>query len=247
MKQHGGQSLLSKLKLSVADQTGSVAFEAIWFGLFMAFFLAPTTYLYQTTGTKLDTVWGQRLAARNEAVNDNCSGLVIPQLDFQVGVENSILSTITCAEEGGEFFDDENKFFWKSLDKAVKEIDEPIPDFVNPEMLASQINVYRGTGDDMSYRGLELGSGGGLLSVLSGFGSRTSAVLAPSTQYWVFDEDVWRAGHDAAVWSAFSQDATKLYPEVYPSKGGAVASGSDAGETPLRDYSGGSEVGDYID
>lgn len=218
----------NKLLTFLKRDHGSVSFEAIWAGLFMAFFFAPTTYLYQYSTTNLESHWQQRWAGRNEAVNNNCLGIVGLPLNVSGSLGVNSVTVLFCPEVEGEPDLAADKRFWKSMDTAA---DSPFNGFIDNMESEGSLKMVRGHSlvEPTKLFGTELNSSFSVFD-LAAFIPQTSELLIPTTEYWQFDETLYQEGHDKFVWQKMPKDATKLYQKVYPSASGD-AGGSGTANT----------------
>lgn len=215
MKAVGVKSLPSRYwKLFWANTKGSVGFEAIWAGVFITFFFAPVAFLFRFSETHLDASWGQRTAARNEAVNGNCNGAFFIPIPIGGSTSANSATAIDCTKVDGEKNLPSGDKFWKKLDT---ETNSEFSDFTRDMKDKGDIKVIQGRSTVIHSKKFDLGDVPSLLA-LKIFIPKQSEILAPDANYYVFDKAVWKEGHDKRIWSEFSDKHKKLFPEVYPSK-----------------------------
>jgi hypothetical protein len=133
---------------------GSVGIEAIWAGLVVSFFIAPTVYLYQHSNTHLDASWAGRSAAMNQAINSNCNNEIFLPLpgDLNKGVHS--LTTIDCTSQDGEKDVPENDKMWKKLDSVTN---AKFSNFTRDMKDKGAIKAHQGRTTVTYSKGLELG------------------------------------------------------------------------------------------
>ena len=208
--------LSNSLKAFWVNTDAAVGFEAIWAGLFVTFFFAPTAFLYRYSETHLDASWAQRSAARNQAINGNCNGAFFIPLPGGVNTGVHSVTGIDCTEQDGEKNLPSSDKFWKKMDTVS---DAEFKDFTRYMKDKGDIKVHQGRSSVFHTKNLDLGDGsGGLLGLDIINIPKQSEILAPSTDYYVFDKPHWKKGHDKRIWEEFSDAAQDLFPNVYPSK-----------------------------
>lgn len=219
MKPRGVTSLQNNSwKTFWKNTNGSVAFEAIWAGLVVTFFFAPTAYLYRYSEVHLDASWAQRSAAMNEAINGNCNGMLF--LPIPIGISTNVHSqtAVTCSKVDGEKDVPSDDKFWKKMDTVSH---SEFRNFTRDMKNKGDFKASKGSSYIRHTRNLELGdssSGGTLASILQTFTSGQSELLAPSADYYIFDKAHWKNGHDKRVWEEFSDAAKDMFPNVYPAR-----------------------------
>lgn len=192
------------------DRAGSVSFEAIWAALFMVAFFAPTAFLYRYSESHLEASFAQRTAARNEAVNANCSGNYFLPLPGSAKKDPNSVTIINCSKKDGE---GANEKFWTAMDR----VSTKFPTLLNDLKKHGKIEVVNG-GSSVASRNISLGQGGPLSFLDAAPTLNQSSILIPTTEYWLFDQTHWARGHDRVVWQKFSTKQRKLFPNVYPSR-----------------------------
>ena len=193
----------------------------------MAFLFAPTAYLYRFSDSNLEATWLQRWSGRNEAVNDNCAGVIFLPIDYGGSLDVESATLLACPDVPGEANLSEDKRFWEAMDGAV----EPhFDDFTDTMEAEGDIKMIRANSTVFSTQrfGTELNSSPSWMSWLV-IVPRQSELLVPSTEYWQFEKPVWKEGHDKVVWAAIPKDATILYFRVYPSASGEAGGGGTEG------------------
>jgi hypothetical protein len=203
-----------KWKIFCANTKGSIGFEAIWAGLFVTFFFAPIAFLFRFSETHLDASWGQRTAARNEAINGNCNGAFFIPLPIGASTSAHSATTIDCTKIDGEKNLPSGDKFWKKLDTVSN---SEFSNFTRDMKDKGDIKVIQGRSVVLHSRKFELGDVPSLAAYKI-FIPKQSLVLAPNGDYYIFDKAVWKEGHDKRIWSEFSSKHKKLFPEVYPSR-----------------------------
>jgi hypothetical protein len=208
------KSLLSKWKTFLAKTEGSVGFEAIWAGLFITFFFAPTAFLFRFSETHLGASWAQRSAARDEAINGNCNGVFF--LPIPIGGQTNVNSAtvLDCTKLDGEKNLPSSDKFWKKMDTVSN---AEFSNFTRDMKDKGDIKVHQGRSTVIYIKNLDLGDTN-LLGMAKILIPKQSSILVPSTDYYIFDKAEWKEGHDKRIWSEFSSKHKKLFPEVYPSR-----------------------------
>jgi hypothetical protein len=185
----------------------------------IAFFFAPTAYLYRYSEVHLDASWAQRSAAMNQAINGNCNGLLF--IPIPLGISSGVHSktSIDCTKVDGEKDVPSNDKFWKKMDKVSN--DARFNNFTRDMKNKGSFKASKGRSSILHTKDLQLGNGGGkglISSIISTFTSGQSELLAPSADYYIFDKAHWKNGHDKRVWQELASDAKKLAPNVYPAR-----------------------------
>lgn len=209
---------LTALRTFAADTRGSVAFEAIWVGLFLAFMVAPTIFVYQLSVTRLDGSWLQRLATRQDAVLGACNGQLLLRLPFVeedgVNATNRVLCTSIDSSEPHD------ELIWPRIENAVS---DDFPTLVDDMKNEGDFQVHRSRLLTTEDREFELGDGSdpslferavGIIGLLNNI----PETMAPATEYYRWDQEHWRRGHDRIIWNSFSSDSQKMFPNVFPSR-----------------------------
>lgn len=203
-------------------------------GVFVGFFITPTTFLLQNAKMGLDASWTQRTAARNEAVNDYCADdkLALPFIDVMIprGVESGnnsnaitnklITNFTTCSEKDAEQGITSNQKFWKRMEDEASDFPDIIKDVGNkPKILAyegSTRKVHQNMG--MNGRVMTFYSYIPQVLVLPVW-TKTSELLVPTDDTYTFEEAKFAAGHDKQIWAELpGGDARGLYEDVFPAK-----------------------------
>ncbi len=209
--------------------------EAIWMGVFVSSFVVPTTYLMQNGKMGLDASWGQRTAARNEAINDNCSNfeVVLPPINFTAprgvigkngnALTNKLITNIvTCTKKDAEKGMNSNEKFWGRMEKEAqnKSFKAIVKDVSNPSM----VPAYEGA-SKMIHQNLSMG--GRTMTFYSKIPQvafqpvfiTQSNLLVPTDDTFTFDNKTYAAGHDKQIWKILpSGSGRNLYSKVFPSK-----------------------------
>ena len=201
------------------DTSGSIGFESIWAGLVVTFFFAPTAFMYRYSEVHLDASWAQRSAAMNEAINGNCNGMLF--LPIPIGISTNVHSqtAITCSKVNGEKDVPSNDKFWKKMDTVSN---SKFSNFTRDMKDKGGFKASKGTSYVRHTKNLDLGDSSGgagaIGSFLQTFTSGQSALLAPSTDYYIYDKAHWKNGHDKKVWEKYKSKAKTLFPNVYPAR-----------------------------
>ncbi len=220
------------LKQYFRSENGGVAFEAIWVVLILAFFIAPTVYLLSYSDDHLTASWDQRTAARSMAANGSCSTGGYNPIPITGSTGTNSVTLITCsADTDGEQDMPNGDRFWRKMETATNphfhDLTRDLRDHGNVVVVEGQSLV---TMTDTFNVGEDGGTAGLLGSALSGDLTHSSEILVPSTDYWTFKEDHWKAGHDQVICDGFTSDSRKMFPNVFPSSdkcsGGSGASSS---------------------
>ncbi len=140
----------------LANTKGSVGFEAIWAGLVVSFFIAPTAYLYQHSNTHLDASWAGRSAAMNQAINGNCNGEIFLPIPGGLNTGVHSITAIDCTSQDGEKDMPTNDKFWKKLDSVTN---AEFSNFTRDMKDKGEIKAHQGRTTVIYSRGLELGDG----------------------------------------------------------------------------------------
>ncbi len=204
----------SILKDFWANTDGGIGFEAIWTGLFVTMFFAPTAFLFRFSETHLDASWAQRSAARDQAINGNCNGVFYVPIPIGGSTNANSATVIDCTEQDGEKNLPSGDKFWKKMDTVTN---SEFSDFTRDMKDKGDIKVHQGRSTVLHSKNLDLGDAN-LLGMAKILLPKQSEILAPGTDYYVFDKAVWKEGHDKRIWSEFSSKHKKLFPEVYPSR-----------------------------
>lgn len=201
------------------EDRGAVTFEAIWVGLFLTFMIAPTLYVYQTSITRLDGSWMQRLATRQDATMGACNGLFILPLPFVADTGVNSVNTVNC--DSVDTAEPRDELLWPVLDDAVS---GHFPNLLDDMKNEGGFQVHRSQLRTVDTARLELGQNEDGFGLIDAAIDTIGAVLqpaeayAPATEYYRWDDEVWRRGHDAVIWDSFSSDAQKMFPNVFPSR-----------------------------
>jgi hypothetical protein len=209
--------------------------EAIWMGVFVSSFLVPTTYLMQNAKMGLDASWSQRTAARNEAINDNCSNfeVVLPPVNITAPrgviseggnfITNKLITNIVrCTKKDAETGMNSNEKFWKRMEKEAQNnsFKAIIADVSKPSM----VPAYEGR-SDMVHQNLNMG--GRTMTFYSRIPQiafqpvflTTSKLMVPTDDTFTFENKTYAAGHDKQIWKILPNgSARNLYSKVFPSK-----------------------------
>src|SRR6056297_2546753 len=199
------------------DETGAVSFEAIWVGLFLAFLLAPTAFLYRWADTHLYASWAQRTSARNHAMTGICNESSL----IGIGAANArsddnTLSTILCSQRDPEHGSGEP--FWDRMSEVVS---DDFPTLVDDMKDEGDIHMHNGHRRTMLKRNLSIGEGGGAIAdatAMAKSGSDSWDFLVPSSDYYLWKEEHWQKGHDRVIWEDFTSKSQKMFPNVFPSR-----------------------------
>lgn len=207
--------MISRLFLRFWRSTsGAVPFEAVWAGLFLSFLITPTIFLMRVSETHLTATWGQRTAAMNEAMNNNCTttGSLSPLNATTINGVNSITG-ITCSETEGSALP-ANKRFWKRMETVM---DPHFNNFTRDLENHGDIKVVQGSSAVSFTRNVNLGDPNpmaGLIMV-----PKISQLQVPSADYWLFTETHWKEGHDKRFYSSLPGGSGRtLYRHVFPSR-----------------------------
>lgn len=231
--------LRDRLNTFRRDERGSPAFEAIWVGLFLSYMIIPSMYLMEFSEIHMDGSWGQRSAARYDAINSNnllaLGGCEIPVLPATIDVGTHGGSLILCTK--GDIAEPLNNRFWKKLEGAAS--NGGFPTLLDDMKDEGEIGVYRSSRTTGMTRAIEIGDGSGGKNVTNGDGfiadlqdaidsaslptarvrmllDRPKA-LAPSTDYYKGNKPHWQKGHDARIWADLNDRNKRLFPKVFPS------------------------------
>lgn len=225
-------NLFKKLR---QDTSGSVALEAIWMGVFVGFFVTPTTFLMQNAKMGLDASWNQRTAARNEAINDNCSNfeIVLPPVNVTmpqgvIAPNNSniitnklITNIITCSEKDAEDGIASGQKFWKRMETESQNngFKAIIDDVANPSLIPAYEGASSMAHQNLGMKGRTMTFYSYIPQVALPAYITTSSLLVPTDDTFTFENDTYAAGHDKRIWADLpSGDGRNLYSDVFPSK-----------------------------
>ncbi len=208
--------LNNQIKLFIANRAGSVAFEAIWVALFLAFFIAPTAYLYQVSRVGLEVSTISRVAARNEAVNNSCTRSGKFPLPADIGKSDVSISLLNCDSNiDGETPLEADNHFWKKMTDLS---DQHFTDFSKSFADHAQHRAVLGKQNTLFTEVFDLGQGGGFFNLGLHIPVRLNTqTLAPGTDYWQFDKDYWAQGHDKIICAELTAAQVEMLPTVYPS------------------------------
>lgn len=211
--------LIAAIRRFATRDEGSIAFEAIWVGLFLAFLIAPTIYVYQSAVTRLDGSWMQRFSTRQHAETGSCNEIPLANAPINVSTGVNSINTVNCSTTASAEPDNDKQ--WPVMDRAVQ---SDFPTLLDDLKNEGDFEVHSSNLRTVDTATFELGQntdGSSLFNQvvnIAGGLLDTTPAMAPSTEFYNADGNVWSRGHDRVIWAEITEDARQMFPNVFPSK-----------------------------